>query len=226
MTDFTPLQYMSLEETEFVDPNYGDSVRMQKAPDPRYPTPKHHYLISVCQTPGGLDVRRMWDHDIGPIDISEQMLFHKSKGPDPTPAYLGRGFRGMVWKYPCYISIILDNPDFEFIFDRDINNREGDPVTFLETSRGTQFHENYSFYNAEPIIVPILDPRGNPTGDQRHGIRFQNFIKADRAGADLRLGEERRYKFNINIWEPVIGGGRVPRYTDPDGQNQGPPGVP
>jgi hypothetical protein len=229
MFDIDPLRFSPITEEFAERTNYGHSIRRERDPnrEPKYPTPIHHFLLYVRDTDQGIDARKMWDPYFSNIADSEKSLFHLAKGPKPTPSYLGRGFSGMLWKYPCIVTIVLDNDNYEFRYNDDVNDPEGEPIVFYREKNGIQFHPNHTFYNAAPVTVPILNAQGHETGAVRHGLRFENHLKKDDNGNDLKHGDQpKRYKFDLVVMEPVIGENPVPVSTDPDGSNQGPPGVP
>jgi hypothetical protein len=220
MTYFSPIR-SEAPMAAAAAPLYGDSVKTKKYP-PVYAMPEHHFLFYLCQTPAGrADVRRMWDPRVHDIIESEKWLFHLAKGPKGTPTYLGQDFIDLHWRFPCYISFVLDNDDWKFDYARE-------PITFRSEKDGIQYDENYSFYNAVEIDVPILDSSGNPTGaPPRKGLRIENHIKADINGTDLGPSDYRRYKMDLQVLQPnSTGTGHTPLAIDPDGQNQGPPSVP
>ncbi|MEA3014327.1 MAG: hypothetical protein QOD42_2872 [Sphingomonadales bacterium] len=205
---------------------YGHSIRSDKG----YPAPvDNHFLLYIREVSGGaIDARQMWDYGISDIAESEKKLFHLAKGPYSTPYYIGPEFFDMLWQFPSYFTIVLDNDNFKFNFSSNLADDDGEPIIFIPRRFKVDYHPNYSFYNAKPVDVPILDAQENPTGAVRHGLRFENHVKADDIGTPLAKGDWRRFKMDLAIWKPsaTVGGQNVLTFTDPDGQNQGPTGVP
>jgi len=206
--------------------SFGDSIREQRVGN-LFPTPEAHFLIYFNDT-GRIDARRMWDPMIDNIVASEIRLFNIARGTRPHGSYLGRSFRNMLWRHPCYITIVLENEGCFFNFDPDVSKADGDPIEFVDKDGGRLYDPNFSFYNAERVEVPLLDVGGQLTGETRNGIRFTNHLKADKNGLDLTKEETRSYKMNLVIWKPDIDDPRrvTKTYTDPDGTNQGPPDLP
>lgn len=224
MLEASSFRLVGQQSESLAFPNHGHDVRIARG-GKDYPQPTSHFLLYI-QENGSIDPRRMWDPFITDIDASEVILFNKARGPAPTALYLGRGFTGMLWRHPCFITIVLDNDGYEFNFDRDPANPDGAPITFIDTMWGRRYDPNFSFYNATPVRLPVLDQDGNDTGVKRSGIRFTNHVKADAAGNGLGINDTRVYKMNLNIWKQNADGTTTFTSTDPDGQNQGPPTVP
>jgi hypothetical protein len=202
--------------------NFGDSIRKKKSGS-KYPKPENHFLLFV-RDGQPLDPRRMWDQNIKDVAQSESHLFQLAKGPEPTACYLGRGFDNMLWEHPCYVTVILDNDNYYFNWDDNDAGPDGDPILFIAKVSGKQYDPNHTFYNAVRVDVPILDQSGQVTG-YRKGVRFENHIKDDNENR-LPHKATKRYKMDLMVWRPNSTGGHTLVKIDPDGTNQGPPGVP
>lgn len=196
---------------------YGDSVR-EIRPDAEHPTgyetPQNLFLIYIALANGTLDVRHMFDYRIGDIDVAEKDLFNLAQSSTPTPAYVGKNFQDLTWRFPCYFTIVLDINGWDFHWGPAAGD---DPITFRQFKGAAgPFDPNHAFYNAERRIVA-----------GRAAVRCINFLKADAAGTDMGALPPKKYSFDINVLTPFVSGGTPLKVIiDPDGQNQGPPSVP
>jgi hypothetical protein len=218
MIDYSPIRFYPSEE-KIIGTGHGHSVMNTK----NFGTPRAHYLIYVFQGTSLLDARRIFDPNIDNIEQSEAELYNIVRGTKGSPAYLGQGFTNMSWRFPCYITIILENEGWDW---QSVASGHDDAISFIARKNGIDYHENYSFYNGVHVTVPVINGGGQTTG-ARNAFRFENHIKADAQGNDLKKNEWRRYKFNLNVLVPTAGGGpATPNSIDPDGGNQGPSSIP
>lgn len=219
------------EVADFIPTNHGDSITIKRPVQgyENYKDPEGLYLIYITQTPNfELDIRHMYDYRIASIEQAEIDLLRLARGPLPTPTYVGKNFIDLKWLHSCYVTLVLDLPRWEFQWA--VNAGEPDAITFHPTKDGIGTYDpNYSFYNAKKVRIPFYDSDGNWQGD-RAAVRCTNYIKKNQQGDDLKYSDNpnvRNYTMDINVLQPLAGGGGYKLLKiDPDGQNQGPPGVP
>ena len=126
----------------------------------------------------------------------------------------GEELLGLEWKGSCFIYIVLDMADCNFIDDQTDENY--DPIFFHEkkTVAGTKtvlyFDENRSFYKGT-ILANLVQ------GVQV--FRCINYFREEKNRL-IRHPQLRTYGFDI-----VYNEGATPTRVDPDGQNQGPPSI-
>ncbi len=206
---------------------HGDSVSVQKLStgDPKYKAPKGLYFIYMhVASAGHLGVRQLFDPAPGPdlpgIKAAEKALYASAKAGNSHKT----NFEDMVWRGPCWITMVIDNPGWEFYSE---NFHNHDPMIFRKSKEvienghpvPKEFHENWSFYDA---LKFVLD--GGSGG--RSAVRCINYFKFDQDGNDIGTGQSRNYCFELYLQVPFYTRGRTQKVTiliDPDGQNQGPP---
>lgn len=216
----------------FVDERNGkilsDSVRAKKTPEAdgqAYQNPTNIYMLYVGQKGSGLDVRRLYDFGIDPskIDEVEAKLFKDALGPTPAPTYIGRGFDGMHWRFPCYFTIVIDLESYKVNWGT-VSAPE-DPILFRDFKKDESgpFAANHSFYNAIPRTFSYTDGSVTKTRD---GIRCINYLTNRKGNVLDTMRKKNHFAFDICLIETVLGESPIEWLLDPDGQNQGPPSVP
>ena len=168
----------------------------------------------------------------GSVDATEQLLF-AAAAAGGAPEQVGRDSERMIFKKPCYFTIVLDNDDWDFYFpDPETQPVAGaeahDPIVFIgsktmliETPDGparrevATYDKNGSFYNAEEVMVG---------GDGTPSVRI-NFVR-DEAGQPLLDPEATQdLGFEILVRIPfalsATENRKIVVIIDPDGQNQG-----
>ena len=214
---YDPIRYDPTPEA-LISSNYGNLIRLNKT----YQMPSNHFLLYLRDDGNTLWPRRMWDYGISDIKVSEARLFNLAREGKPDPAYQGPGFANMIWNFPSHMTIVLDNDGLRFNFNGLPTDVDAQPVIFVDKFSGVQYHENYSFFNAIEVEVPILNQQGQEIG-KRWGVRFENHSEYEN-GQPIKKGDPRRYKMNLLVRKPTVGDPLGTLYhVDPDGQNQGPP---
>ena len=223
---------------------YGDSVRLEKLKlGGNYQEPPHLYLIYIGldrnDPAEGLYVRQ-YSKDINPalIEQEENGLIAKAIADDPLHR-VGKNFELIKFEQASFLTIVLDEDAWAFYYPEPNNPEpdfEGthDPIVF--TMQKTFIAEsgarisrpvvrNRSFYDLETITKTIPDRDG--VDQVRDGIRCINFFTKSADGDPIEPEETLDYTFNIFLRVPFSKTvqQKVIIIIDPDGQNQGPPGV-
>src|SRR5438046_729271 len=95
-----------------------------------YSRPTSLFLVYIMQDGAGhLDVRHMYDYECVDIKKAELRLCQLAKSSTQTPAYVGRNFKNLLWRFPCYLTLVLDVPGMWFNGESDPNE---DPLVFNE----------------------------------------------------------------------------------------------
>jgi hypothetical protein len=203
--------------TENITPaSHGHSIRL-KRPDinhPSYQDPYNLYLIYITLVNNKLDVRQMYAENIGNVDQAEVDLYDKAKGTITGTNPTARNFHDLLWRHPCYVTIVLDIDGWDFYWGSVIGD---DPLIFqpFKSDGSGPYDPNYSFYNANKNTI-----RGRPR------VRCTNYLKGQDNGpvfddpSDIAV-----YSIDVNLLTPFIDPNDKPIkiIIDPDGQNQGPP---
>ena len=185
-----------------------------------YPPPDHIYLIYLTQDAvHGWIVRHMFAPTDGNVDARAELLFDLAKANSAT-FRVGYNFVDLKWEGPCYLYLVLDLDESEFIQDGVPDNdpiqfRARKPILGSNPVVYNNYDANYSFYDGE-----FKDIRN------RKAFRCVNYFK-DETGDDIEYPQVRFYGFEIRFLAPYhIPGMSIvlkrPHDIDPDGQNQGP----
>lgn len=199
------------------DASHGYSIRRPtQADDPRYPRPDSLYLIYVAfDEQISLNVRHYHTPLAGGnVTAGEAALVSQARA---GAAPIGRNFRDLVWREPCYLTLAIDAPGWQFSWG---TGDSGDPMIFLGEKDLNEagilqrrfYDPNYSFLDAIPTAPEGAD-----------GVRCINHFKQDAEGNSIGPGQVRRYCFEIYLEVPFASEPeRISIIIDPDGQNQGP----
>lgn len=214
---------------------HGDSVRVRKLYTPGFEQPPSAaYLVYIkLESSGNLLVRHMFRDSLlgGSIKATDELLFEAAAAGD-SPYQVGKDFETMVFKTPCYFTVVLDNDNWDFYFpDPETEPLPGaeahDPIVFIsektvlvERPNGpalrqvSTYDRNTSFYDAEDIVV-----------GGRRAVRCINFLR-DAEGNPLKERARQNLGFEILVRIPFSISASEDRkivvVIDPDGQNQGP----
>ena len=204
--------------TEAIPPaSHGHSVRARR-PDvshPNYQPPRNLYLIYITLINNKLDVRQMYAENINSIDQAEIDLYDRANGTITGTNPVARNFHDLLWRSPCYVTLVLDIDAWDFYWGSSIGD---DPLIFqqFKPDGSGPYDPNFAFYNAQQRSI-----RGRP------GVRCTNYLKGQDNGAVFDdPSDVAVYSIDINLLTPFIDPSDRPIkiIIDPDGQNQGPPG--
>ncbi len=191
-------------------------------PNPgNYPAPDYVFLIYITQNAANKWIaRHMYAPKGGNLETTVDNLYDLAKADDQTTPYrVGDALVDLVWKKPCYIYMVLDLDDTEFIDD---GAPEHEPI---------QFHARKPVLGSSPVVYREYDPNyafydGYFTNVRtRSAFRCGNYL-TDETGNELKYPRKRVYGFEIRYSAPWQGGPNRPHDIDPDGENQGPPRAP
>ncbi len=203
---------------------HGHSIRDKRQGSPyNYPKPDYLYMIYLgFDKDGNLVVRQLVDKitTAKPLDELEKTLFQYARDDRYVEA---NSFNGLVWDYPCYITMAIHRKDWLFYW-RD--NPNHDPIIFLAAKQPHGFpkpnlyNPNYAFYDAEHRKIKDIPAA------EHDAIRFINYVR-DENGPLKKATDVRLYCFEIYLEapfeNPLSPVKRIITLLDPDGQNQGPP---
>lgn len=188
----------------------------------KYPDPLSLFMIYLARDANhSLIVRHLHSPVFSDRLAEETTLLSIARRGKPHPLMVGKNFAGLNWRFPTYITIVVDVAGYDFASVATVGY---DPIVFRDEKKrnvnGTiqtlQYDPNWSFYNGD---IGTLDNFA--------AFRMTNYHKADAAGNDLPTPKDQKiYCMDIYLLEPFGGGGgSVTSILDPDGQNQGPDGL-
>lgn len=182
-----------------------------------------YFVYIAVDATQNLVVRQFYD-TLGTrtIDEAEIDTFRQAAGGTGSATPKGFNFENLIFKEPCYFTMALDHPTWQFY---DYNFPDHDPFIFITRKEKiiggreltVSYDPNYSFFDARVKPIP---------GYAQSSVRCINHFRADLWGRRVANYEVQNYGFEIYIRIPFAlrGGGEqyVTILIDPDGQNQGP----
>jgi hypothetical protein len=189
-----------------------------------YPNPNSNFLVYLVYI-SAKAVDDWYAHHVsskvmGTPDATAATLFKSARDEGKSsPYWKGENLVDLTWTYPCYLYIVFDLDNAKFIDDPSVP--EFDPIQFHASkpvygSNPVQYRNydaNHSFYDGKVITI-----------EGRSAFRCVNHFR-DEYGRELKAPQVRFYGYEIRFVAKWGTSNPRPHDIDPDGQNQGPPGL-